>query len=104
MSFAAVKETNFQNTKLRIIEILQSLFEHFSFLRESEKLSENERNYLQKMSKEMTEFDSATCLHKLSQALSKHYEKKVIILLDEYDTPMQEAYVGGFWEEMVSFI
>lgn len=43
-------------------------------------------------------------LHQLSLCLSKYYGKKVLILLDEYDTPMQEAYVNGYWGEMVSFI
>ena len=39
----------------------------------------------------------------LSNYLSRYYGKKVIILLDEYDTPMQEAYVNGYWEELVAF-
>lgn len=43
-------------------------------------------------------------LNMLSKLLKKHYGKNVIILLDEYDTPMQEAYVMGYWEDMVSFI
>ena len=42
-------------------------------------------------------------LHNLSDFLARYYGKKVIILLDEYDTPMQEAYVYGFWEELVTF-
>ena len=42
-------------------------------------------------------------LHQLSDYLYRYYGKKVIILLDEYDTPMQEAYVGGFWDELVAF-
>ena len=42
-------------------------------------------------------------LHKLSEFLYRHYGKKVIILLDEYDTPMQEAYVSGYWDEIVGF-
>lgn len=42
-------------------------------------------------------------LHRLSQYLHKHYEKRVIILLDEYDTPMQEAYVNGYWDELINF-
>ena len=41
--------------------------------------------------------------YNLSDYLYRYYGKKVIILLDEYDTPMQEAYVKGFWEELVSF-
>ena len=39
----------------------------------------------------------------MSNYLSRYYGKKVIILLDEYDTPMQEAYVNGYWEELVAF-
>jgi hypothetical protein len=52
----------------------------------------------------MEENDAKMALHQLSDYLYRYYGKKVIILLDEYDTPMQEAYVNGFWEELVSFI
>ena len=51
----------------------------------------------------MDEIDATMALHKMSDFLSRYYKKKVIILLDEYDTPMQEAYVEGYWEELVSF-
>ena len=43
-------------------------------------------------------------LHRLAICLNKHYDKKVIILLNEYDAPLQKAYVNGYWDEMVSFI
>ena len=36
--------------------------------------------------------------------MERYYGKKVIILIDEYDTPLQEAYVGGYWNDMVGFI
>lgn len=42
-------------------------------------------------------------IHRMSDFLSRYYKKKVIILLDEYDTPMQEAYVSGYWEELAAF-
>ena len=103
LSFASIKETNFETTKLRMIEILQSLFERFSFLSKSDKLSENERDYINRMTREMTAFDAGSALHRLSELLYKHYGQKVIILLDEYDTPMQEAYVNGFWDDLVAF-
>jgi len=51
----------------------------------------------------MNEEDATMSLHCLSSFLSRYYHKKVIILLDEYDTPMQEAYVNGYWAELVSF-
>ena len=47
--------------------------------------------------------DAPIALHQLSDYLYRHYGNKVIILLDEYDTPMQEAYVNGYWEEMAVF-
>lgn len=47
---------------------------------------------------------NVSSLYRLSDYLSRYYGKPVIILLDEYDTPMQEAYVGGYWDKMVRFI
>lgn len=103
LSFARVKETDFESTKRRIIELLTELFEKYAFLAESDRLSQNEKDYMQRMAREMDTFDAGSSLHRLSEYLYRYYGKKVIILLDEYDTPMQEAYVNGFWEEMVAF-
>ena len=103
LSFASIKETDFMSTQLRMIELLQTLFERFSFLCQSDKLSENEQNYVKRMAREMNAFEASSALHRLSELLYKHYGKKVIILLDEYDTPMQEAYVNGFWDDLVAF-
>lgn len=52
----------------------------------------------------MSTQDAPMALNWLSDYLYRYYGKKVIILLDEYDTPMQEAYVGGYWKELFSFI
>ena len=51
----------------------------------------------------MNDIDATLALYQLSDYLCRYYGKKVIILLDEYDTPMQEAYVHGYWDELVSF-
>ena len=56
-----------------------------------------------RMAREMDSFEAVSALHRLSDYLYRYYDKKVIIFLDEYDTPMQEAYVHGFWDEMVAF-
>ena len=103
LSFARIKETDYETTQKRIIEVLMSQFEKYAFLTESEKLSLNEKQYVSRMAREMDAFEAGSSLHRLSDYLSRHYGKKVIILLDEYDTPMQEAYVNGFWDEMVAF-
>ena len=51
----------------------------------------------------MNREDAPMALYQLSDYLYRYYGKKVIILLDEYDTPMQEAYVDGYWDELASF-
>ena len=52
---------------------------------------------------DMEYVDATLSLYYLSGFLYKYYGKKVIILLDEYDTPMQEAFVDGYWEQLVTF-
>ena len=78
-------------------------YEKYSFLQESDKLSEAEKEYCRRMASEMSEEDAPFSIYQLSDFLYRYYGKKVIILLDEYDTPMQEAYVDGYWEELVGF-
>lgn len=56
------------------------------------------------LSFDVPEVDITSALHQMSDFLSRYYGKKVIILLDEYDTPMQEAYISGFWDELVAFM
>lgn len=104
LSFANIKENNYKDTVRRICELLQAEFQKKEYILEGDKLSENEKIYVNKMIYEVSEFDAGMALNKLTYLLSKYYEKKVIILLDEYDTPMQEAYVYGYWDEIVLFI
>ncbi|MBQ7260867.1 MAG: AAA family ATPase [Lachnospiraceae bacterium] len=47
--------------------------------------------------------DAPDSINRLCELLERHYGKKAIILLDEYDTPMQEAWISGYWDELVSF-
>ena len=103
LSFAKIKDTDYESTTYHIRELLMKEYEKHSFLMDSEVLSEIEKSYYFRMRKEMKSLDVSMSLHNLSDFLSRYYGKKVIILLDEYDTPMQEAYVHGFWEEMVAF-
>ena len=103
LSFASIKETDFDTTRYQICYLLQKQFEKFSFLQKSDKLSDAEKAYCKKMTVEISSVDATMALHQLSDFLYRHYGNKVIILLDEYDTPMQEAYVNGYWDEMVIF-
>lgn len=101
LSFANVKETNFKTASYRIRQILMKEYEKNAFLRKSDRLSETEKSYFERMASEMSEEDAPFALYQLSDFLFRSYGRKVIILLDEYDTPMQEAYVYGYWEELV---
>ena len=104
ISFANVKEKDYESTKKRIGQILTNLFVKYSFLKESDVLTDVDRAFFDRiLSLDICETDATFALHQLSNYLYRYYGKKVIILLDEYDTPMQEAYVNGYWNEMVSF-
>ena len=102
LSFANIKERNFDMTRLKIYQLMKNLYSEYEFLLKSDKLYEIDKIFLRKIMKEIDEVDATMAIHQLAKCLYQHYEKKVIILLDEYDTPMQEAYVHGFWEEMVA--
>lgn len=103
ISFANVKETDYEKTIKRINQLITDLYNDHYFLMDSGMLTEEEKNYYRSITMDMPEVVATMALHKMSAFLSRYYGKKVIILLDEYDTPMQEAYVHGFWEELVSF-
>lgn len=103
LSFANVKEKTYSKTKQRISRLLTDVYNRNRFLLESNSLTEEDKAFFLKVQEDMDEVVATYALHKLSEFLYKYYGKKVIILLDEYDTPMQEAYVDGYWEELVSF-
>ena len=103
LTFANVKEPTFEMAKRRICQILTELYNKNQFLLESGLLTEEEQRYFKGISTDMDEIRATMALHKMADFLSRYYKKKVIILLDEYDTPMQEAYVEGYWEELVTF-
>lgn len=104
LTFANVKEHTFQMTKQRIGQILADLYSRHIYLLESGLLTADEKRYYQSVTMDMDETIATMSIHKLSDFLSRYYQNKVILLLDEYDTPMQEAYVNGYWDELVSFM
>ena len=104
LSFASVKETSFIDAKKKICQIITNLYNKFDFVLDTDLLNENEKAMYRKVSAEMEDYIASDSLKNLSDYLMRYYGKKVIILLDEYDTPMQEAYLNGYWDESVSFI
>ena len=104
LSFAKVKETSFQNARKKICQLITNLYNRYDFLLESGLLNEKEKSIYHEVNGDMEDYLASEALSNLSDYLMRYYGKKVIILLDEYDTPMQEAYVGGYWDELISFM
>ncbi len=102
-SFADIKEMTYQAARQKICQKLAMLYEEYCFLTEEDFLSERERAFFDGISVDMADYQATLSLKALSGYLYRYYGKKVIILLDEYDTPMQEAYVNGYWEELAAF-
>lgn len=103
LSFANIKETDYKTVRRKICQMLSNLYSQYNFLLSENILDKNEENFFRSISIDMDNTTATMALHQLSIYLSRYYHKKVIILLDEYDTPMQEAYVNGYWEELSAF-
>jgi len=103
LSFANIKENTYEGARGKICQLLVNIYSQYENLLETDVLTERDKNYFKRVSNEMNDVDATLALYQLSNYLFKYYGKKVIILLDEYDTPMQEAYVHGSWEELVAF-
>jgi len=104
LSFAEVKENKYLKVYRRIKYLITGLYSRFYYLLDSDALTLTDKNFFRSISADMEEAETVMAIQKLSEFLYRHYGKRAIILLDEYDTPLQEAYVGGYWEELISFI
>ena len=104
LTFAGIKGTTYKSMLIQIKKQIVSTFSLFPFLMLKNVLDPNEQKALSRISEEMSEEDAAYSLNLLSRLLEKRCERKVLIFLDEYDTPLQEAYIHGYWDEAVSFI
>ena len=103
LSFAHIKESSYEMARLKICQLLVNVYSDYEFLLESEALSKSDKTYISRITEDMNDADATLALFQLSKFLYQYYGKKVIILLDEYDTPMQEAYVDGYWDELAAF-
>lgn len=104
LSFADVKQTNYEDAVRKIKNIIEETYMQYSYLYEAEDISETEKEQLRSVKGNMDNVTAQDSLKNLAGILYRHYGKKAIILLDEYDTPMQEAYIHGYWDDFTSFI
>lgn len=103
LSFAGVKTNTYSLMKRAICYIITELYAEFAYLKESGVLTDSGQKHWDRIHPDMDEVDASTAIRSLCNYLYRYHGKKPIILLDEYDTPMQEAYVGGYWNELVIF-
>ena len=113
-SFAEVKGRDFQTAREGIIAVLEELYRKHDYLLQSDTLSDAEKKNYDTFGqyvgpdrnprKELTDTVISRAVKTLMSYLARHYGSKVIVLLDEYDTPMQEAFVCGYWEELAALI
>ena len=113
LSFADVKDDNFKNAKNSIISVISDVYRTHSYLIETDEITDAEKGVFKALdaysnntniNKEISEDVICRAIKNLSFLLERYYGKKVLIFLDEYDTPLQEAYLGEYWDEMVGFM
>ena len=95
-----MKETSFGNARDKICRIIKSLYDRYSALQDKEAKQKKLPDIFYEISPTMGDSVASYSLKALSEFLADYYGNKAIILLDEYDTPMQEAYMNGYWDEM----
>lgn len=104
LSFAGIKGQTYEETKQGIKYALERLYREHRYVRNRKGMDEKEMEFFDSVSPKMSDDVAVLALKYLSDYLERYYGRKVLIFLDEYDTPLQEAYVYGYWEELVGFI
>ncbi len=104
LSFAAVKADQLSEAKIQIKQQIARVYEENRYLLDGDLLSGNEKKAYKEVNLHMGDAEAAAALNNMSMYLARYYGRRVIILLDEYDTPMQEAYVHGYWAEFTTFV
>jgi len=102
LSFADVKGARYEDLRMRIVQKLVGLYNSCSYV--SEVLNEKEAAFYDSVRYDMPDNVAVSSVHYLCEYLERYHGRKALIFLDEYDTPLQEAYVCGCWADMVVFI
>ena len=110
LSFKNVEGLTFADAQYRLTELLAGEAERFAFLAQSDKLTENEKSLYRGLTAvregryALAGEVLASALQTLSKLLAKHYGQKTVMLLDEYDVPLDKAFQNGYYQEMVALI
>ena len=103
LSFAGIKQTEYSKAVTMIKNEITDIYNKYDYIMKSDLYNNNEKIQFKSVWPDMSDEIAQKAINDLSNYLSRYYGKKVIIILDEYDTPMQEAYVNGYWDELVAF-
>ena len=104
LSFAGIKYNNYETTRTAMNGIITDAYLRLRSVLPADKLDEGDKKLLDSINRDMSDETASMSLHHLCMILEKLYKKKAIVLIDEYDTPMQEAWVNGYWDEMTAYI
>lgn len=104
LSLAQVREPSIQKSLEMIREVIQQLYRQYDSVLDLDRLGETTKRKFVKYENELSDVETSFSINFLCEVLHKYYGRKVILLIDEYDTPLQEAYVSGYWDEMMTFM
>lgn len=105
ITFKDVKFPTWEQAYLSICENIANEYLRHDILLSSDKCNEHEKNYFRRVTDaSATEVSMTRALLQLSQMLKKHYGKPAIIIIDEYDTPIQQGYTAGYYDQIVGFM
>jgi len=105
LSFKDIKQQNWKDSYASILLLLQSEYGRHGYLETSTSLSENDKNYVKSiLNREASVSDYQLSILKLCEFLYLHHGVKPMLLIDEYDTPINNSYICNFYEECIGFI
>ena len=110
LSLKSVEGLTFEEARASLCELIAGEVRRFKFLEKSDRLDDDEKNayhdliFIQNLKETILGTKLKFSLKKISELLYKHYGQKAIILIDEYDVPLDKAFQHGYYREMVTLI
>ena len=104
LSFAGVKAVNYETTRESINKLIVNLYDDYKYILEDDRFDEKDRRIFDEISMDMSDSTVYTSVNQLCKYLELYYGRKCIVIIDEYDTPMQEAWINGYWDELTAYM
>ena len=104
VSFKDIKQPNLEFCLEKIGSVIATVYRKYRKELESDKMSEDDKIYIKSiLDQKISQVNLESSIHRLLELLFRYYNQKPILLIDEYDTPIQEAYLNGYYEELMPF-